>query len=40
MSDNKELSNSELAKILNQKQQAALEIRELDKRIEKLQKNQ
>jgi len=40
MSDSKELSNSELAKILNQKQQAALEIRELDKRIEKLQKNQ
>ena len=40
MSEHKELSNSELAKILNQKQQAALEIRELNKRIKKLQENQ
>jgi len=40
MSDNKELSNSELAKIVNQKQQAELELRGLGKKIKKLQENQ
>jgi len=34
MSDSKELSNSELAKIVNQKQQAELELRKIRKKIQ------